>query len=113
MKNLKIVIALVFGSIIASCQSNTYSEVGEVVTNPTYVKNVAPIVNSNCISCHNGNQYPNLSNYDNVKEATLNGDVICRIDTQSCGNVMPQTGRMPQNTIDIVKLWAVNGYINQ
>ena len=113
MKSLKIILVVVYVFIVDSCQSTTYGEIGEIVTNPTYVKNVGPIMNAKCVGCHNGNQFPNLSNYDNVKEATLNGDVLCRIDTQSCGNVMPQTGRMSQNTIDIVKLWAVNGYVNQ
>ena len=114
MKSLKIIVLIIFGSLIASCQSNTYDDIGgAVVTNPTYVKNIIPIMNAKCLGCHNGNQYPNLQGYENVKEATLNGDVLCRIDDQSCGNVMPTSGRMSQATIDRIKLWATNGFVNQ
>lgn len=113
MKSIKIIITVLVGLLITSCQSNTYGEVGVEVLNPTYVKNVAPIMDAKCVACHNGSQYPDLSNYASAKEATLNGDVICRIDTQSCGSVMPTSGKMAQNTVDVVKLWAVNGCINQ
>ncbi len=114
MKNIKLLVLLSLALLFASCESKTYDEIGAKVLNPTYVANVAPIVSNKCLSCHvTGNEFPTLETYAQVKEATQNGNVICRIDTQSCGNVMPQTGRMDQGTIDLIKLWATNGYINQ
>jgi hypothetical protein len=53
-----------------------------------------------------------METYSQVRAATENGDLICRIDDQSCGSVMPQSGRMPQTNIDIIKKWADNGYPN-
>jgi hypothetical protein len=110
-----IVIALVTtGLILNSCESKTYEEISDSSKSPTYTKNIGPIIASNCVRCHaNGDQYPNLENYTEVKEAITGGNLICRIDDQSCGGaVMPQSGRMPQTTIDLIKLWAFQGYIN-
>lgn len=100
--------------ILSSCESNTYKEIS-VVANPTYSANVGPIIKSNCLSCHSGgSQFPNLETYAEVKDATLNGNLLCRIDDPSVcfGSIMPTSGRMPQTTIDLIKLWGVQGYVN-
>lgn len=106
--------------IFISCESNTYEEISKSNidfvkdTNPTYDKNVSQIISSNCVSCHQPgtvNQFPYLRNYNEVKEAVANGDVLCRIEG-SCGNIMPQSGKMPQQNIDIIKLWKDQGYMN-
>ena len=114
MKKIKFsIIALVILSIytVVSCESNTYEEIkGSNSANPTYLTDVKPIFDSNCVSCHStGAQSPALDNYNSAKIATLNGNVVCRIDDQSCGSVMPQSGRMPQTTIDVIKLWKQQG----
>jgi hypothetical protein len=112
MKNIKILFLLAIATLIVSCESNTYEEVSGIIKNPTYTKNVEPIISSNCVSCHrNGNQYPDLDSYVKVKNACANGTVLCRIDG-TCGNIMPQAGKMPQTTIDMIKLWASQGYSN-
>ena len=98
-------------TLLASCDSHTYDEAAGVVANPVYATNIRPIVQNNCISCHSqeNGQTPYFETYDQFKEQTLNGNVICRIDDQSCGSVMPQAGRMPQVNIDLIKTWAANG----
>jgi hypothetical protein len=53
-----------------------------------------------------------METYTQVRDAAENGNMICRIDDQSCGTVMPQSGRMPQSTINIIKNWVANGYPN-
>ena len=116
MKTFKTLIVLCIVALFFSCQSNTYEDISQKnVTNPTYVKNIKPILQANCTSCHSQGGtvlYPNLETYDNVKGACENGQVICRIEGLSCGAVMPQSGRMPQKTIDIIKLWKAQGYLN-
>jgi len=114
MKKIKIVLMLMATVFIVSCESNTYNEISVISTNPTYTANVAPVVKSNCLSCHSGGaQFPNLETYAEVKDATQNGDLICRIDqTQACGRVMPQSGAMSKQTIDMIKLWQSQGYAN-
>ncbi len=103
---------IAIGTLIVSCESNSYDEISVIVAKPTYTKNVEPIISSNCVGCHrNGNQYPDLENYNQVKNQCANGTVICRIDG-TCRNIMPQSGKMPQTTIDMIKLWAAQGYTN-
>jgi uncharacterized membrane protein len=115
MKVLKFIIFLVGACCIGlSCESSTYEEISGVVTNPTYKANVKVIIDNNCLSCHSAaaGQYPTMETYTQVRTATEKGKLICRIDDQSCGTVMPQSGRMPQTNIDIIKKWAGNGYPN-
>jgi hypothetical protein len=112
----KLIIFIVFISAVSymvSCTSSTYEEISAPVTNPTYTTNVGPVIKANCSGCHSGGQSPNLTTYANVKEATQNGDLICRIDqTQACGRVMPQSGAMSKQTIAMIILWQTQGCIN-
>jgi hypothetical protein len=102
MRALKIIIVLVITSLIGfSCESSTYEEISGEVANPTYTVHVQPIIQNNCLSCHS-----------QVRNAAEEGNMICRIDDQSCGSVMPQSGRMPQTTINTIKNWATNGFPN-
>lgn len=97
-------------AFIVSCESNTYNEIAEVNTNPTYTKNIEPVVKANCLSCHSGNsQFPNLETYEEVKLATQSGELICRI-SNSCGSIMPPSGALPTQTIETIKLWQTQGY---
>jgi hypothetical protein len=115
MKVLKIIIVLMIACFIGfSCESQTYSEISGEVTNPTYTDNVKSIIVNNCLSCHSvaGGELPTMETYAQVRDAAENGNMICRIDDQSCGAVMPQSGRMPQTRINTIKKWAANGYPN-
>lgn len=115
MRTLKFCcILLIFSVIGFSCDSATYEEIAGEKSNPTYVVSVKPIITTNCLSCHSAaaGQFPTLETYIQVREATETGNVICRIDDQSCGTVMPQSGRMPEVNISTIKKWAANGFSN-
>ena len=115
MKNLKIIALILLVITVTSCESNTYEEVSGVVANPTYTKNVQPIISANCVRCHNSgasSQSISLENYVDVKAAVNSYGLICRIEGSNCGDVMPQSGRMPQTTIDLIKRWVNQGLIN-
>jgi hypothetical protein len=110
-------ILLLIGCVafLVSCNSRTYEEIsGPVTASPTYSANIEAVIQSNCVSCHSGGgQFPALETYAEVKDATQNGDLICRIDqTQACGSVMPRSGAMPRQTIDMIILWQKEGYKN-
>jgi hypothetical protein len=114
----KLIIFLLFICTITymvSCTSSTYEEISAPVTNPTYAVNVEPVIKAKCTGCHSGGQSPNLTTYQNVKNATQNGDLICRIDQTpgvACGRVMPPSGSMSKQTIDMIILWQTQGYAN-
>ena len=115
MKKIIITTLLLSGLIFASCESNTYNEVSgtnlDNITNPTYVANVKPIIDSNCISCHkadsgvaDANQIP-LDTYATVKEAITGNDLIADIESGD----MPQDGtRLSESTVNLIKRWAAN-----
>jgi hypothetical protein len=111
MKKLIVfLIVLISTSIYISCDSNTTQEISAVVTNPTYVTNIEPVISTKCAGCHSGgNQSPNLETYLEVKEEVENGTVLCRING-SCGDIMPTSGKMPQATITMIELWKTQGY---
>jgi uncharacterized membrane protein len=96
------------------CESATYNEVAGQVTNPTYSQTIKPIMDNNCVQCHSkeADLFPILDTYEAVKIATQTGDVICRIDDQSCGRVMPQAGKMADVKINNIKKWAKDGFPN-
>ena len=89
------------------------------VVNPTYTLTIKPIITAQCISCHSAGGSQSSSPFDNYTNLKLacqtdingSGTVLCRIDG-SCGSIMPQSGKMPQATIDIIKHWASNNYPN-
>ena len=114
MKKTQLFLMILCIVFSASCESNTYNEISTQTVNPTYNANIKPIVTENCTSCHYGtNQFPNLETYDGVKNACLNNNLVCRIESESCGERMPQGGKLPQSDIDLIKLWVANGFIEE
>lgn len=112
MKKIIKVLLLVAGAFIVSCESNTYNEISVTATNPTYTTNVEPVIKANCVSCHSvGGTYPTLTTYTQVIASTSTGNLICRID-QICGAVMPPNGAMSKQTVDMIKLWKQQGFVN-
>ncbi len=110
MKNLKIVLLAISGLFLVSCESATIQDISAVITNPTYTAHVAPVMTAKCTGCHaGGNQYPNLETYSEVKDASQNGNLLCRLDA-SCGNIMPQEGALPAATITMINTWATNNF---
>ena len=91
------------------------TELPEVVT---FVEDVQPIINNNCVMCHtnppeNGAPMPLLS-YDNVKDAVLNRGLISRISSEDLGFLMPFGGpRLPQNLIDTIIQWEEDGLLEE
>ncbi len=97
--------------VFVSCDSSAIQDISVIVEHPTYNANIASVMNSKCTGCHGGgNQYPNLETYAEVKDATANGNLLCRL-TASCGNLMPQDGALPTATINMITLWKEQGYL--
>lgn len=111
-------IALLFVIIFYSCSTNSEDDliVKEVIVEEVkYTENIKPIIDNNCIGCH-GNINPNagltLTNYNQVKQAVLNNGLIDRISKPSGDpQLMPTSGRMPQQTIDLVTQWNSDGLL--
>jgi cytochrome c553 len=122
MKKVKLVIALLFGiTFFISCDSRTQQDLEGVVTNPTYVKNIKPIMDAKCVSCHSqsgqGN-FPDLDTYSAVKSAqdgTNSDKLLCSILSGSCtSDRMPKSDAPLSNgSITTITNWINNNYPEQ
>ena len=107
-----VVICFASTAVVSSCDSTTYQDIEAVVTNPTYSKNIQSVMSARCTTCHyDGKEFPNLTTYEEVVDATADGELLCRING-TCGAVMPEGGKLPQATINMIQLWADNEYPN-
>lgn len=107
-----VILSFASTSLITSCDSSTYQDISAVVTDPTYSRNIQPIMAAKCTGCHSGgDEFPNLSTYEEVVDATADGKLLCKINGE-CGSIMPTSGKLPQATIDMIELWATNEYPN-
>lgn len=117
MKKSKL-IYLAFISIVSSCSNDSTND----LTNPvpekvSYSKDVKPITDGNCIPCHNNpplNGAPmSLLTKLQVQDAIVNRGLLDRISRdQGAPGMMPNGGtRLPQNSIDIIKKWQTDGFL--
>lgn len=113
MKVFKLVVVIIFINIAVSCQSNTYDEIGGYVDNPSFEKNIKPIFDSQCVTCHyQGNtssgNYKEIYDYNTIRESIEFGNTLRDIDT---------TRTMPKNApplskakIKLIYQWKNTGY---
>lgn len=87
----------------------------------SYSLDIQPIFNSNCTSCHPLIiSTPDLTN-DNSYDAIIMNNYIVPKDLDASilyqkllgkPNVMPPSGPLPQNEIELVKKWIVQGALD-
>ncbi|GAA4281138.1 hypothetical protein [Gaetbulibacter aestuarii] len=115
----KLTIILTISISFFNCANDSLSDLTESGPLPnlvTYVKDVKPIMDNNCINCHgttpiNGANV-SLVTYNQVKSAVQNNSLISRINATDPGNLMPQGGpKLPQNLIDTVIKWQTDGFV--
>ena len=112
---------LIFASLqfLMGCSNNSVDDLTEPVVfgTTTYIQNIKPIIDNNCINCHsatptNGAPMP-LITYAQVKDAVLNRGLLDRISSaQGAQGMMPNQGiRLPQTAIDLISDWNTDGLI--
>lgn len=108
----KTVLLFLIGISLTACTTDSVSDLTEPnsVENISYLNDIKPIIDNNCVSCH-GNPTnfgaPNsLTTYENVKASVLNNLInrISRIEGSS--GAMPLGGpRLSQNEINTIIDW--------
>ena len=120
-RNLLRIMILSLILIFLGCTSVSEEDLIDATPIPetiAYNVEVKPIIDNNCIICHsnppqNGAPMP-LVNYENVKDAVENRNLIGRISSEDPVFLMPFGGpRLPQNLIDIVIQWNEDGLIEE
>ncbi len=118
MKNTILVIICI-ALISISCTSENEIDLVEPIDTGitvTYNNDVAPIINSNCLPCHNNppiNGAPNpLSTFEEVRTYTKD-NLIDRISRPAgAPGAMPLGGpRLSQSDIDLIILWSNQGFL--
>ncbi|WP_240642393.1 hypothetical protein [Nonlabens xiamenensis] len=116
MKN--IIFLLLISWLFFSCSATSPEDLVDdepITASVTYNDDISPIVESQCLSCHNdnfmsgGNSY---SSYVQFRDAVENGEVINRI-TRPVGDPekMPQGGQLPDSSINLIIQWQADGYL--
>ncbi|SHE33351.1 Planctomycete cytochrome C [Psychroflexus salarius] len=104
---------LVLISLVLSCSEAVIedTEAEPVVETVFYNPDIKSVVDNFCISCHNdvsANSGLNLSNYDLVKDAAENGNLILRINDVQ--NPMPPSGLLPSSERALFDKWVADGF---
>ncbi|NRB84361.1 MAG: hypothetical protein HRU49_11395 [Winogradskyella sp.] len=115
MRSKSLILILII-ALFSGCSYNSEDDLTEqvIIDNfVTYETNIKPIIDNNCIVCHNNppvNGAPmSLTTFSNVVEAVENRNLIGRISATD-GSVMPAGGpRLPQSLIDLVIQWVEEG----
>lgn len=119
-RNVKFFMPLLALTVMA-CTSDSESDLVEMEEPDgpiTYNANVRAIINSNCLNCHsnptrNGAPFP-LTDFQQVSVRAENGSLFRAIDKQTGDpGAMPPSGRLPQNTIDLISQWIDEGFLEQ
>lgn len=99
-------------SFIQCTSTNQTNQSQEVpIQKVSYESHIKPIVRNYCLTCHAGKTPSarlDLSTYDNLKDATKNGELLKRINDHS--NPMPKNGLMPKNERLLFLKWVKNSY---
>ena len=100
---MKRIYYILTSTLILSCTNASEDDLVDTFLLPTivdYDSHVKPIIDDNCIVCHNNppiNFAPmSLLTFNDVKNAVENNNLIGRIATQDLGLIMPSGG--PQVT---------------
>lgn len=115
LKTILVVIVLIS---IFSCTNDKEDDLIEEINIEVvkYNNDVKTIIDNNCIICHHSGTNPlgpfPLETFEQVKDKAQNGALLERIELPNADPAgMPQTGRMPQATIDVITAWADNGFL--
>lgn len=106
---------LTIATILTSCSSDSTEDVTTPVpTSVTYTANIKAIIDQSCATtgCHNSTTSAfglTLENYTQVKNAFQNKNALGRMESTT--NPMPPNGNLPSTSIDAIKKWKAQGYI--
>lgn len=96
--------------LLIACESRTYEEISDntpITEEVTYNKDVKPIIDANCVSCHSPGAQA-LTNYAEVKNNIDN--IIDRISRPNGDPLkMPQGGSLSPTQINIITKWKADG----
>ncbi len=105
---MRLGIVLFVSLVLISCTKDKAAD-PECETPVSFSQEVMPILQANCVGCHNGGQPPNLTTHASVSDAANN--ILARVSlNEGDGLLMPQGGpRLHQDSIRKIKCWIDQG----
>lgn len=101
---------------LGSCEKSVGKLPPKVVTlcdTITYTKTIRPMINKDCVSCHDANSsYGDFTSFAGLKQKIDNGSFKNRV-FDSPANPMPQGAMYTQDKLDIIKCWLDKGAPNE
>jgi len=80
--------------------------------NVSYLKQVKPIINTNCVRCHDASTGQNLTTYTSTKPFAQYGTLEGCIKGDPNYTLMPPANKMDSCSIRIIQQWIKQGYKN-
>jgi uncharacterized membrane protein len=114
MKKVYVFAVVISGLFLASCESTTYDEVEGFVANPTYAKNIKPLIDSKCNTCHAAQVTDELGggtildNYDEFRSSVEYGHTLRDID--SIRSMPKNSAPLTKGQIKLIYAWKNTGF---
>lgn len=111
----KIFSLFIIAILLANCTSDSTDDLTiPIPTVVTYTQNVKAIMDTSCATsgCHNAATNTaglTLETYAQVKAAFLNKSALGRMESTTSS--MPPSGNLPTTSIQVLKNWGAQGYL--
>jgi uncharacterized membrane protein len=118
MKKVYLVSVIISGLFLASCESTTYDNVEGFVANPTYEKNIKPLIDSKCNNCHAAQVTYQLGggtildNYADFRSSVEFGYTLRDINTlrNTPGQMPKSNAPLTKGQIKLIYAWKNTGF---
>lgn len=114
MRKVYLLAVIITGLFLASCESRTYDEIEGFVPNPTYAKNIKPLIDNKCNTCHAAQVTDQLGggtildSYDDFRSSVEYGNTLRDIDTLRS---MPKSSApLTKGQIKLIYAWKNTGF---
>ncbi len=114
MRKVYLLVAVMTGLLVVSCESSTYDQVEGFVENPTYVTNIKPLIDNKCNACHAASVSDvagggtALDSYDSFRASVEYGSTLRDIDTT---HTMPKNrAPLTKGQIKLIYAWKNTGF---
>ncbi len=84
----------------------------DLISSISYSKTVVPIINSNCIACHDASTGIKLDTYDHLQPFVLSGQFIGCLNGDQNYQQMPTNSKLDSCDFKVLKIWVDEGAKN-
>lgn len=108
--NSKYIITILVFFIFISCEYNVEElqviDTENCIDEVSFINTIKPIIDVNCLECHNGNQFPDLRTYQGI---STNAE---RVKNETTARRMPLGDTLTIEEIEAIFCWVESGALN-